>query len=166
MTGTAEPDLEVEVLLEDDRWEPFDLPGLATKAAGATLEELSLSGPFEISLLGCNDARIAALNSEFRGKPAPTNVLSWPAEYLSAQAPGAAPEAPTDSELGDIALAFETVLREAQAEDRPPEHHILHLLVHGTLHLLGFDHEIDADAVLMERIEVAALARLGVPDPY
>jgi probable rRNA maturation factor len=69
-------------------------------------------------------------------------------------------------ELGDIALAWETCAREAAEADKPVEHHVAHLLVHGLLHLLGFDHETDPDAELMEELETRILARLGVPDPY
>jgi probable rRNA maturation factor len=122
--------------------------------------------------MGGDDARIAALNADFRGKTAPTNVLSWPADDLSPEAPGGAPAPPNPgthddpAELGDIALAFETCTGEAAAAGLPVDHHVLHLIVHGTLHLLGYDHVHDADATRMEATEVAILATLGVADPY
>lgn len=116
--------------------------------------------------MGCADARIASLNADFRGKPRSTNVLSWPAvEHLPRQ-PGAVPELPDEAELGDIAIAFETCVAEAQAQGKPFDHHVLHLLVHATLHLLGYDHENDPDAERMEATERAILQTLDVPDPY
>ena len=126
---------------------------------------------FEISLLGCNDARIAELNADFRGKPQPTNVLSWPSEERGSDVPGKAPRAPERgddglSELGDIAIAYETCAMEAEMAGKPLTAHTTHLIVHGTLHLLGFDHERDLDATLMEQLEVEILGKLGVADPY
>jgi probable rRNA maturation factor len=163
----------VEVLIEDARWEDAGLMALADRAVAATLRHLGLDpAAYLVSLMGGDDARIAALNADFRGKPAPTNVLSWPAEDLSSGEPGAPPAMPDPgtpddpAELGDIALAHETCLREAQASGLPVDHHVLHLIVHGTLHLLGYDHVDDADAALMEGTEVAILATLGVADPY
>ncbi len=160
------PDL-VFCRIEDDRWQALGLPELAENAARATLKQLDLlSDDMEISLLACDDAQIAALNGQFRGKPAPTNVLSWPSEERGAEIAGARPEPPHDPELGDIALAWETCTREAAESGKPMADHVAHLVVHGVLHLLGYDHERDADATLMERIETGILATLGVPDPY
>jgi probable rRNA maturation factor len=96
-------------------------------------------------------------------------VLSWPSEERGAEAAGAAPCPPDPAEgpeLGDIALAFETCAREAEAAGLTLAHHATHLVVHGTLHLLGYDHARDADAALMERTEIGILASLGVEDPY
>ena len=166
-----EPPL-VETLVEDSRWEALDLEGLAEGAARATLERLGLEpSAFEISLLACNDARIAELNADFRGRPQPTNVLSWPSEERGAARPGEMPHLPSPSPpmalgLGDVAIAYDTCAREAEAAGRPLPHHALHLLVHGTLHLLGFDHEREADADLMEGLEAEILRSLGVADPY
>ncbi|MEL7181678.1 MAG: rRNA maturation RNase YbeY, partial [Pseudomonadota bacterium] len=120
-------------------------------------------------LLACNDARIAVLNEDFRGKPRPTNVLSWPSDERAAAIDGEMPAPPRpgpDNELGDIAIAFETCKREADAAGKPMRDHTLHLLVHGTLHLLGYDHERDRDATLMEGLETEILGKLGIPDPY
>ncbi len=162
----------VDCLSEDHRWDEVGLDSLAQKACAATLTRLSLKpAQFEISLLGCSDARIAELNADFRGKPKPTNVLSWPSEERGAERPGAMPapprpEAHGPAELGDIAIAWETCAREAKAGGRSLEDHVLHLLVHGTLHLLGFDHERDADATLMEDLETEILGKMGVSDPY
>jgi len=104
-------------------------------------------------------AHIQFLNAEWRGKDKPTNVLSFPAFPLSVGDP-------LPPLLGDVVLAAETVAREAALEDKPLENHISHLVIHGLLHLLGHDHEIDAEAEAMEAIERAALARLAIPDPY
>lgn len=162
--------MPVEVVIEDDRWRAAGLEGLAGRAADVTLRHLGLDpGMREISLLACDDARIAALNAEFRGKPAATNVLSWPAEDLSADAPGEVPLPPepgADGFLGDIAIAYDTCAREAAGADRPLADHVTHLIVHALLHLLGYDHVRDPDATLMEATEVAILGKLGVPDPY
>jgi probable rRNA maturation factor len=162
----------VDTLVEDAGWSRIGLADLSETAAVATLRHLGLDPDrFEISLLGCSDARIATLNADFRGKPVPTNVLSWPSEDRSADRPGASPTLPRPSaddpvELGDIAIALGTCKSEASVAGVPLETHVSHLVVHGVLHLLGFDHIDDADAALMETIEVAILKDLGLPDPY
>jgi probable rRNA maturation factor len=163
----------VETLIEDARWEAFGLAGLAERAGRAVLVDLGLPPEgFSLSLLGCDDARIAVLNADFRGKPQPTNVLSWPSEERGAEFAGEMPEppepgAPDDPEsLGDIAIAWETCAREAEEQSKSMEDHVTHLLVHGVLHLLGYDHIEDADAAVMESLEVRILASLGVSDPY
>lgn len=162
--------MTVDVVIEDARWEAAGLSGLAERATGAALAHLGLDPAlWEIALLACDDARIAALNADFRGKPGPTNVLSWPAEVLSPAAPGERPVPPDPGlgpELGDIALAFDTCAREAAEAGRPFDDHVVHLIVHGTLHLLGYDHIRDEDADLMERIEAEILASMGIPNPY
>lgn len=165
--------MTVEILFEDPRWEAAGLETLAEGAAQTALAHLGLDPEaYEISLLACDDPRIADLNAEFRDKPAPTNVLSWPAEDLSAELDGNAPEAPAatpagmPTELGDIAIAYDTCAREAEAQGISFNAHVTHLVVHGTLHLLGYDHIRPQDAALMERCEVDILAKLGVADPY
>lgn len=162
-----------DVVIEDPRWDAAGLEGLAERAARATLAALALPPDgFEIVVMGGDDARISALNADFRGKPQPTNVLSWPADELGAVTEGADPERPEPGDpddpepLGDIALAWETCVREAQEAGKPLADHVTHLVVHGVLHLLGHDHQRDGDATLMEGLETAILAELGVPDPY
>jgi probable rRNA maturation factor len=160
--------VSIDCITEDTRW--VGIEALTVRASDATLEHLGY-GPddFEISVLACDDARIAALNADFRDKPTATNVLSWPSDERGAELDGDTPEAPElpmDAELGDIAIAFETCTREAQEAGKSMQDHTLHLLVHGTLHLLGYDHERDKDATLMERLEVEILGKLGVCDPY
>lgn len=161
--------MTVETVTEDERWMRADLPALADAAVCAVLRKAAPRGTdWEVSVLGCSDNRIAMLNAEFRGKPSPTNVLSWPSEERAADRPGAKPRPPSpmDTELGDIAIAYETCVREADTVGIPIVDHVTHLLVHGTLHLLGYDHETDEDAALMERLEVETLATLGVANPY
>lgn len=159
------PALDVDVVVEDERWNALDLDGLAERAVAATLAHRGLSGG-EVVILACDDARIAALNADFRGKPQPTNVLSWPAEDLAAEAEGGEPLAPEEEAFGDIAIAWETCAAEAQAAGIEMADHVTHLIVHAVLHLLGHDHERDGDAALMEGREVEILAQLGLPDPY
>ncbi|MFX0544163.1 rRNA maturation RNase YbeY [Roseovarius sp. S1116L3] len=160
----------MDVMVEDRRWRALDLEALAERAGRAALKHLGLEpAAFEISVLACNDARIAALNEDFRGKPQPTNVLSWPSGERGASRAGGAPDLPnsaTDAELGDIAIAYETCAREAEAGGKPLADHAAHLIVHAVLHLLGYDHIRDEDATLMEACEVAILCKLGIPDPY
>ncbi len=160
--------MAVDCITEDPRWDGID--ALAARACDATLAHLGYDpDEFEISLLACDDARIAVLNADFRDKETATNVLSWPSDERGADVDGVtpvAPDLPMDAELGDIAIAFETCAREAQEAGRSMQDHTLHLLVHGTLHLLGYDHERDKDATLMERLEVEILGKLGVCDPY
>jgi probable rRNA maturation factor len=128
--------------------------------------------PLVARIIEAYEADVAALNADFRGKPQPTNVLSWPTEDRAADAPGAMPDLPEagdaddPEELGDIAIAWETCAREAADQGKPMGDHVTHLVVHGILHLLGFDHIDDADAALMEGIETRILASMGVPDPY
>lgn len=146
--------------IEEPAWHDAGLEALALRAVAATLAHLGLDpSAHEVSILGCGDDRIARLNADFRGKPSPTNVLSWPAAQL---APGETPP----GELGDIAIAYQTCAREAAASGKPFADHTLHLIVHATLHLLGFDHEIDAEAEKMEELERQVLGKLGLADPY
>ena len=159
-----------DTILEDERWQAVDLPAVAERAARATLIHVGLDpDDWEIAILGCDDARIAALNSDFRDKPAATNVLSWPSEERGAERDGAHPVPPLpghDPELGDIALAWETCTSEASQAGKPLADHVVHLVVHAVLHLLGHDHIRDKDATLMEGLEVEILGKLGLPDPY
>lgn len=160
--------MEIDILIEAPEWDALELEPLAQAACDATLRDLSLDPAGScLSILACDDARIATLNTAFRGKPAPTNVLSWPAQARAPDTPGAMPDLDDlPGELGDLALAYQTCAREAKDGDKPLAHHVTHLLVHGLLHCLGFDHETDPDADLMETTETRILARLGVPDPY
>lgn len=164
-----------DTLVEDDRWDALRIDALVERAARATLAHLGIAREgLEIAVMACDDARIAVLNADFRGKPQATNVLSWPAYDLAPEAPGMPPDLPPlpgadDPEpesLGDIAIAFDICLREAAAAEKRPEDHVTHLIVHGVLHLLGYDHIRDADATLMEAQECEILGKLGIADPY
>lgn len=110
----------------------------------------------ELSVLLADDAAIRELNRDYRGFDKPTNVLSFPA----------GPTPPRTPLLGDLALAFETIGREAETDAKPFDHHLTHLVVHGVLHLLGYDHETDDEADAMETLETRILAGLGIADPY
>lgn len=160
----------VDVMIEAPGWDAVPLDALAARAAEASLRHLGLEpDDWEISLLACDDARIAGLNSEFRDKPRPTNVLSWPSQERGAEAPGVRPDLPEpgfDPELGDIAISWDTCAAEAHAAGKSVEDHVTHLIVHAVLHLLGYDHIRDQDATLMEAEEVAILGNLGLDDPY
>lgn len=162
----------IETVIDSGPWQEAALAPLATRASDAALRHLGLDPDiWDITLMACDDARIAALNADFRGKPRPTNVLSWPSAERGAPTPGARPAPPLpdrfgDTHLGDIALAHETCAREAREGGRPFEAHLTHLVVHAVLHLLGYDHETDPDAALMEGLETEILGNLGLPDPY
>lgn len=165
----------VDLVVEFVAWVEV-LPSLqddAETAARLALEEAGLDPDgWEIGLLACDDQRIAELNAEFRGKETPTNVLSWPAFDLAPESPGGRPQLPERTpgipvqSLGDVAIALQTVRREAAERAMPLKDHVIHLILHGSLHLLGFDHESPEDAETMEGIETRALARIGVADPY
>ena len=152
--------IAVEVAQEAVGW-PADAGRLVQQAVEAALAVAPEAPrePVEISVLLGSDPTLLELNRAWRGKDAPTNVLSFPAPPLQPGAPGPRP-------LGDIALALETVAREASAEGKSIADHLMHLVVHGMLHLLGRDHEDAAEAESMEALEVEALARLDVADPY
>lgn len=171
MTAPMEP--LVDILTEDGRWRDLDLEALAEKAACAALAGAGLSAAgFEISLLACDDRRIAELNADFRGKPQATNVLSWPSDERGARAEGGTPQRPRPgavdmpAELGDIAIAWETCAREAAEQGKSLPDHVTHLLVHATLHLLGYDHVREGDAALMEGLETRIMADMGLANPY
>lgn len=153
----------IEVSLEAEGWRVLaDPEAFAARAASAALAAAGLGGlDAELSLLLADDARAAELNAAFRGLAKPTNVLSWPsverAEPADAESLGPAPF------LGDIAVAIETLQREAEMYGRALEHHAAHLIVHGVLHLIGYDHQDEESAARMEAVEDDALSRLGLP---
>src|SRR5450631_3097388 len=119
-------------------------------------------GEAELAVMLTDDAGIRTLNNNWRGVDKPTNVLSFPA--LQPTGRGGPDDAPPM--LGDIAIAYETTRKEADDEQKPFDHHLSHLAVHGFLHLIGYDHENDDDAEAMETLEQEILAQLGIPDPY
>ncbi|MEM9231990.1 MAG: rRNA maturation RNase YbeY [Pseudomonadota bacterium] len=162
----------IDLVVEDPRWVDTGLDTLAQTAIGLALRHAGVIQPVEVAILACDDARIATLNSQFRGRSNATNVLSWPAFDLFPARPGGAPltDLPVDPFgvpfLGDIAIAYETVVAEATSGTISLDDHILHLILHACLHLLGYDHQIPADAEVMEGLEVKALAECGIASPY
>jgi probable rRNA maturation factor len=148
---------EVEIVEDDGDWSRVtNLDSFIDAAARAAV--LAADDHPEATLVSIalsSDANVALLNERFRSKAKPTNVLSFPA---GAGAP--------EGQLGDIILALETVEREASEQGVPFEHHVQHLVVHGVLHLLGYDHETAVDAEHMEALEIATLSKLGVANPY
>ncbi|HRE45005.1 MAG TPA: rRNA maturation RNase YbeY [Terricaulis sp.] len=145
-----DPPLSIDFILEADPWAGYeDALARALQLAAQAEEEAG-----SVAVLLADDAAIAALNQQFRDKPGPTNVLSFP------------PAAGEAGFLGDIALAAETIAREAENQGKSFVHHASHLVVHGFLHLLGYDHLEPEDAERMEARERAILAELGIEDPY
>ena len=160
--------MPVECMIDAPGWADAGIEALAERAFAAVVAHQDIPDRAEVALLACDDARIAGLNGDFRGKSVATNVLSWPSQERAAQEDGGAPDLSfgEDPELGDIAIAYETCAREAADGGRTLANHTVHLIVHGVLHLLGYDHERDGDATLMEEIEVEILGKLGISDPY
>jgi probable rRNA maturation factor len=153
-----------EVLVVADCWqaEP-DAEAVVHRAIAAAAETVDADvGDAELAVMLTDDAGIRTLNSNWRGIDKPTNVLSFPA--LQPTGPVGPDDAPRM--LGDIAIAYQTTRKEADDEQRPFDHHLSHLTVHGFLHLIGYDHENDDDAEAMEALERQILAQLGIPDPY
>jgi len=151
----------IDLAIEGGAWDEEDAMDALARRAFAAAFAVASDRPrdeVEISLLLTDDAGIRALNRDWRAKDKPTNVLSFPAPMVPGL-PGLRP-------LGDIAVAYETVAREAEEERKTFEDHLTHLLVHGLLHLLGYDHELEAEAEIMEGLEVKALASIGIADPY
>jgi probable rRNA maturation factor len=153
-----------EVLVVSDGWQ--NEPGAedVIQRAIAVAAEIADAdtGDAELAVMLTDDAGIRTLNSNWRGIDKPTNVLSFPA----LQPTGPAKPADAPRMLGDIAIAYGTTRREADDEQKPFDHHLSHLAVHGFLHLIGYDHEKDGDAEAMETLEREILAQLGIPDPY
>ena len=153
-----------EVLVVADCWQAeADAETVIHRAIAAAAEMVDADiGETELAIMLTDDAGIRTLNSNWRGIDKPTNVLSFPA--LPPSGPRASDDAPRM--LGDIAIAYETTRSEADEEQKPFDHHLSHLAVHGFLHLIGYDHEKDDDAEAMEALEREILSQLGIPDPY
>lgn len=145
----------IDIEIEDEAWLTAapDAELLVEDAAAATLTQIDFDGG-GVTILLTDDESVRELNARFRQKDNATNVLSFPA-----------PQNP-EGHLGDIALAFGVCVREAAEQGKPLAHHLQHLVAHGVLHLVGYDHETDAEAEQMEGLERVILAGLGVPDPY
>ena len=139
----------IDIAIHSSGWP--DCEALAARAVAAAAQQLSDPRVGELSLVLTDDAQIQALNKTYRDKDKPTNVLSFPQ---------------IGPLLGDIILARETLTREAVSKNISFEAHLSHLIIHGWLHLQGFDHQTDETAAEMESIEIAALATLGIDNPY
>jgi len=147
--------LVIEVSEEAGNWSAIDVSvRIPTIVEALSAREPAARGVVALAL--ADDALVQDLNARFRGKDKPTNVLSFPSGE----------EAGIGVPLGDVVVAIETLDREASAEQKSPGKHFTHLVIHGILHLLGYDHETDEDAGRMERLETAILADLGIEDPY
>ena len=155
--------VDIHVTVEAGDWpDQAALEALAARAVAAATDEIGagiIPPDAELGISFTDDAHMRRLNAEWRSKDTPTNVLSFPS--LPVRRGAILPAL-----LGDIVLAAETVSAEAAEEAKPLDHHIAHLLVHGFLHLAGYDHESDEDAENMEAAERRALATLAIPDPY
>jgi probable rRNA maturation factor len=153
-----------EVLVVADGWQSEPGAEAVIQRAIATAAGMADAdtGEAELAVMLTDDAGIRTLNDNWRGIDKPTNVLSFPA------LPPTGPAGPDDAPrmLGDIAIAYETTRKEADDEQKPFDHHLSHLAVHGFLHLIGYDHEAEDDAEAMEALETEILAQLGIPDPY
>lgn len=161
--GAAEDaGIAIDLVVEAGTWpSEAELEAIARRAVDGVLAEIGVKAGqrSELSLVFSDDAHVRTLNAGWRGKDKPTNVLSFPAF------PGH-PAGKLPPMLGDVVLAAETVAAEALAEGKPLAHHISHLIVHGILHLIGYDHETEAEAEEMEQTERRILAALDIPDPY
>ena len=145
----------VDVAITSPLWEKQPLAEQTVRAALAAVTAALATPPGEVCILLTDDTNIARLNRDWRGVDKPTNVLS----FLAAQ-PAGTPF------LGDVAVAYETLQRECEAEGRVFLHHLAHLTVHGFLHLIGYDHQTDSDAEAMEGVESRIMLALNMPDPW
>ncbi|MBL4805327.1 MAG: rRNA maturation RNase YbeY [Alphaproteobacteria bacterium] len=145
----------IDISIESDDWarQCPDIESVIENSAQAALKAMDIEDEdTELSLVLSDDEFIQGLNKQWRGKDKPTNVLSFPQDEPQL--------------LGDVILAFETIHREAEAQEKTFENHVSHLIVHGILHLLGHDHENDEEAEVMESLEIEILRALGVKNPY
>lgn len=153
--GIPEASIVTDIAILSDLWEGLPEAESVVRravAAVAARPDIAVPAEAELSLALSDDATVQGLNRDYRAKDKPTNVLSFPA-----------PHGPL---LGDVIVAFETLTREAAEEQLTPADHLAHLTIHGLLHLLGYDHETEAEALRMEALETSILAGLGIRDPH
>lgn len=158
---SSDPDVAVDIRCELWREQSPQVIILCCRAAAAALAGTGMSRPgdSEISIVLADDDFIQTLNRSWRNQDSPTNVLAFPASGDEIPEGGV-------RLLGDVVVAFETTLREAEEQDKTLDDHLTHLIVHGVLHLLGYDHLVDDEAERMERLEAEVLSGLGIDDPY
>ena len=156
---------EAEILITAECWQnEKNVEAIIQRAIAAAAAMVEMpEGESELAVMLTDDAGVRTLNKNWRGIDTPTNVLSFPAVWRREGAPemDGSPRM-----LGDIAIAYQITRKEADTELKPFENHLSHLTVHGFLHLLGYDHMTDEEAEIMEGLERAILAQLGMPDPY
>jgi probable rRNA maturation factor len=149
----------INILIDDSRWKPLGPEELVLKAYKGVSEVLEVSENNPVfSVTFTNDAQIQHLNKTYRHQDKPTNVLSFPSLEQSLFQ--------EEEELGDIFLAFETIEHEAHNQNKALNDHTLHLIIHGILHLLGYDHEQENEALEMETLEIEILKKLNIDNPY
>ncbi|MFQ5971434.1 MAG: rRNA maturation RNase YbeY [Alphaproteobacteria bacterium] len=154
---------EIAIRMEAAAWTNHDAAAICRRAAGAALAAAGPRRPAELSIVLADDATVRELNRRYRGRDVPTNVLSF-----TQQGGSEAPALPEDAPLllGDVVLAYERVRAECHEQGKAFDDHLSHLVVHGTLHLLGHEHDNPTEAAAMETLEREILARLGIADPY
>lgn len=150
----------IDIIVASKAW-PRSAPATARRAATAALLAAGQKKAAELSILLTTDGAVRKLNALYRHKDKATNVLSFPALEAGESAPKGVPRP-----LGDVAIAFGVLAKEAKTEGKTVTAHLSHLVVHGVLHLLGYDHDGDKDAATMERLEKKILKGLGIADPY
>lgn len=158
---TSQVSLTLDFIQEEKRWNSVEnIDFICANIARILSPKLNYSQPTQTTILLANDARLFELNAQFRNQHKATNVLSFPSGEEE-------PDPDTDKlYLGDIAISFETVLEESEDANKLLEHHLTHMIVHGVLHLAGYDHENDEEAEEMERFEIEILHELGISNPY
>lgn len=167
--------MKTDVVFNDRRWKQIPLEEIAVNALKLIIANfLEKDKKFGVSILASNDAELKELNRSFRGKNTSTNIISWPEHSLQTKQPGCLPKQLSklianykgETLLGNLAISFERCSIEAKEKKINFEDHMFHLLLHGYLHLIGFDHQHELDANLMENIEIRLLSRVGIKNPY
>lgn len=142
---------QIDILIEDNRWS--EMLSNPEKSTHTIIKNLLKNNPnTEISIVLTNDKAIQMLNKTYRGKDKPTNVLSFPQDE--------------ETMLGDVIISLDTIKRESKEQNKTLQNHFTHMLIHGSLHLLGYDHETEKDAQEMESLEIQILENLGIKNPY
>lgn len=154
MIRRPRPIVKIDILVRSDHWQGARTAGAIVRRAVMRAAATLSTTPTELAIVLTDNSTIRALNRDWRGTNAATNVLSFRTKNTGGQ------------HLGDIVLAYETIAREARRERKPFAHHLAHLAVHGFLHLAGYDHENEQEALAMEDAERAILRQLAIPDPY